>query len=97
MKKRIEQFLESIFSIFVMIAIIGGAVVFALYLIAMILGGESGANLALAVKDSVLPYFIRSAAIAMAAGLISFYLTKMHALSLSIEKEKKEESVSRSS
>lgn len=73
---------KSIFSIFIIIAIAGGGIVFGMFLIAIILGGEVGNSLALVAKNEVMPMFIRSAAISMAGGLLKFYASGSHELTM---------------
>ncbi|SCZ79921.1 hypothetical protein [Acidaminobacter hydrogenoformans] len=87
MKKRIEDVVSAIFSIFILIAILGGGIVFLMFAAALIVGGEMGSSIAVSAKSVVMPYFIRAATIGTLAGLVSFYLTGLHALSI----EKKSE------
>lgn len=87
--EKLNEVLKSIFSIFLLIAISGGALVFFIFVIALILGGSTGETLAISVNEVIMPYFIKSAAIAMFAGLFSFYVSKSHQLSLSEEESKK--------
>lgn len=86
--KKLYEILKSIFSIFLLIAIAGGSVIFFMFVIALILGGNAGKTLAISAKEVIIPYFIRSAAIAIFAGLFSLYVSKSHQLSLE-EKENK--------
>lgn len=87
MKKRIEGIVSAIFSLFILIAILGGGVVFLMFAAALVVGGELGSSIAVSAKSLVMPYFIRAATIGTLAGLVSFYLTGLHALSI----EKKSE------
>jgi len=73
---------RSIFSIFIMIAIAGGGIVFAMFVVAIIVGGEIGNTLALLAKNTVMPLFIRSAAIAMVGGLLKLYASGKHELTM---------------
>jgi len=82
MKANIQKFIEAIFSISLIIAILGGGVIFIMFMIALVIGGASGEALATNASGVVMPYFIRAAAIAVLCGLISFYLTGKHTLSL---------------
>lgn len=92
MKNKLDSILKSIFSIFILIALAGGGVVFLLFIGALIVGGEKGAEIALNSKNMVMPFFIKSATVAVAAGLISFYNSKEHTLSLE-DKDEIEESI----
>ena len=89
MREKMERILTNIFGIFVSIAVLGGVIVFLTYLVGMIIGGELGANLMVTAWKEWVPYFIRSAAIAVLAGLILFYVTGKHTLSLKEEKKMK--------
>ena len=85
MKKKLEKSMESIFSITLMVAILGGGVIFCMFIIALIMGGASGESLATSASKVVMPYFIRLASIAVLSGLISFYTKGKHTLSLNEE------------
>lgn len=82
MKEKLQSVISAVFSLFIIIAILGGGIVFCMFVIALIIGGDVGASLASNASKVVMPYFIRSASIAVLAGLVSFYITKEHALSL---------------
>ena len=88
-KKQIENFLRSIFSIFIMVAIAGGAIIFILFIVALFMGSETGGKLAVDINNVYLPYFIKSASVAIISGLLIFYLSDTHALSLNNEKDTK--------
>jgi hypothetical protein len=77
-----EKILKGVFSLFIIIAILGGGIVFIMFVTALIIGGETGTIIATNAKDIVMPYFIRSATIGILAGLIFSYITKNHSLSL---------------
>jgi len=79
---KIENIMISIFSIGIMVAISGGALVFLLFLMGFILGGESAAYLSNLASKILMPYFIKSAAIGVFAGLITFYIHGKHELSI---------------
>lgn len=81
---------SAVFSVFILIAILGGGIIFLMFVISLVVGGETGALIAVSAKTKVMPYFIRSAAIGALAGLISFYITGLH--TLSIEKKIKKQS-----
>lgn len=82
MKNKIENLLETVFSISLMIAIFGGGIVFLMFIAALIIGGDSGGSLAVNASKSIMPYFIRLAAIAVLSGLIKIYIRGEHELSL---------------
>lgn len=85
MKEKFGKIIESVFSITLMIAIIGGGVIFCMFIIALIMGGTAGESLATNASKVVMPYFIRLASIAVLCGLISFYIKGKHTLSLNDE------------
>lgn len=87
MKQQIQKIVESIFSLSLIIAILGGGVIFCMFIVGLITGGPTGEDLAVKASKVVMPYFIRSAAIAMTCGLISFYVTGKHTLSLDEEEK----------
>lgn len=73
-----------------MIAVAGGALIFIMFMIALIVGGDAGSQLAVSAKGKYLPYFIKAAAIAVVSGLLVFYVGGSHTLSLSTEKKENE-------
>lgn len=77
-----ENFLKTVFSILIMIAMLGGGLVFLMFLLALLLGGDLGATIAVNARSLVMPYFIRLASIAVLSGLIVSYMTDRHGLSL---------------
>lgn len=82
MKKKFGNVLKGVFSLFLMIAMLGGGLIFIMFLVALILGGNSGASIALTARNVIMPYFIRSASAAVLSGLIFSYLKDEHGLSL---------------
>ncbi|HLR33804.1 MAG TPA: hypothetical protein VK071_00545 [Tissierellales bacterium] len=82
MKNKVQEVLSWLFSLFIIIAILGGGIILAMFIIAMIVGGDTGTKLATSASDIVMPYFIRAAAIAVLAGLIVIYTNDSHSLSL---------------
>lgn len=87
-KQSIENILRSIFSICIMISLAGGAIAFVIFIIAITIGGDMGSQLAINTKDIYIPYFIKAATIAVISGLIVFYISGSHTLSLKEEKKK---------
>lgn len=88
MRDTVENLLSRLFSLFILIAISGGGLIFILFVIALILGGKTGENLATSAASTVMPYFIKAAAIAMVAGLATMYANGMHTLTLKKPGEK---------
>lgn len=82
MKEKLERIVESIFSISLIIAILGGGIIFCMFLIAIIIGGESGEVIAVNASKKVMPHFIRLSSIAILCGLIKTYIHGEHTLAL---------------
>lgn len=82
MRENISKFSESVFSIFTLLAVVGGGVVFVMFVLGILIGGETGTSLAVNAKSTVMPMFIRFAAVAVLAGLINYYSTGDHALTM---------------
>lgn len=80
--KRIENILLSIFSMGIIIAIAGGALIFLLFLTGLILGGDTAIYLSNLASKTLMPYFIKSGAIGVFAGLLTFYIHGKHELSI---------------
>ncbi|HHV38693.1 MAG TPA: hypothetical protein GXX70_04250 [Tepidimicrobium sp.] len=88
MRDNIENLLSRLFSLFILIAISGGGLIFILFVIALILGGEAGESLAISASSTIMPYFIKAAAIAIVTGLATMYANRMHTLTLRKPSEK---------
>lgn len=86
MKEKLSSLIESLFSIFIIIAIAGGGIVFLMFLIGIIVGGNLGNMLALKARNVMMPMFIRSAALAIFFGLMHYYLVGNHALTMNENK-----------
>lgn len=82
MRNKIKKALKEIFSLSLIISIFGGGVIFVMFVIAFIIGGTSGGNLSVMAAETIMPVFIRLAAIAIASGLASIYIDGKHTLSM---------------
>jgi hypothetical protein len=87
MREKLEKSVRSIFSITLIIAILGGGVIFFMFIVALIMGGTLGESLATNASKIIMPYFIRFASISVLSGLVSFYITGEHTLSLNEEEK----------
>lgn len=87
MKDKSINILNSIFSIFILLAIMGGGLVFILFMLALLIGGETGAILSTTASKTIMPYFIKSAALGMLSGLIILYTSGKHYLHLNDNQE----------
>lgn len=81
--------LKSVFSVGIMVALLGGVVTFALLLTALLIGGPVGQKLAISTTKVYLPYFINAAAVGIMSGLLVLYITAKHELSLELAKAEK--------
>ena len=86
--KDITRIANILFSITITIALIGGGLVGLLFLLAVLIGGNTGESLAVFTKNDLLPQFIRIATIAMLSGLVRFYADNFHPLSLNTDEKK---------
>ncbi|MBC7087711.1 MAG: hypothetical protein H5T96_04365 [Tissierellales bacterium] len=82
MKKNISSILENIFSIIILISIIGSGFIFLLFLVSIIIGGEIGNAISLWIKNDFLNLLIRLTTIGVMAGFIKMYITKEHELTM---------------
>lgn len=89
MSEKYQEVLKSVFSICTMISIFGGFAVCILFVIAIIMGGESGGSLAVLASKSIMPYIVKITTVAVMAGLLMFYSTGEHAFSLKSEQKSK--------
>ena len=82
MREKIQKITRSLFSLIIILAIAGGGVVFIMFILGIIIGGSTGNSLALSARNTVMPLFIRSAAIGVLMGLINYYASGNHALTM---------------
>ncbi len=82
MRDSLQKLIESLFSIFLIIAIVGGGIILLMFVAGIIVGGTTGNFLAVTAKDTMLPMFIRAAAIAVLLGLLQYYVIGEHALTM---------------
>ena len=79
--KRISSVLLTIFSVGVLIGLFSGAVAFAGYVVALLIGGEAATALCAFIYNDFFPVVIRICSISVGFGLIGMYINKMKALS----------------
>jgi len=91
MRKSMESFFSSVFSLGVLIAVAGGVVMFAVFFYAIIVGGAEGGKMVVSMQKVYFPYFIKIASIAIFSGAVAMYAANSHALSLKTDKEEVEE------
>lgn len=85
MRDKFIKILEYIFGVCMAFAIAGGGIIFLIMIISFIIGGGSGEALADAGMKTYMPLFIRGASVAVLAGLLIFYISGRHKLTLSDE------------
>ena len=93
--KKASETLHWLFGWGAYISIFAGAFCFVGFVIALIIGGESGGALAAAIKNDVLPLIIKVASVAVGLGLVGMYLGKEQALSMEADKKEAEEDLKR--
>lgn len=79
MRKKIEKFGRTLFSVGIIVALGGSGIVFLTLLISVVLGNQ---DLAVFARYDLMPWFIRSAAIGLVGGLISIYASGKHHLTI---------------
>lgn len=82
MKEKFINLIGSIFSIFILLGLLGGGIIFLMFLLALIIGGDKAAILSTMASETIMPYFIKSATVGIMAGLIVLYFSGDHHLSL---------------
>lgn len=90
MKKQIHELLVSIYGIVVMIAVLAGALVAVLFLLAFIIDGQTAASISkfnLALMDQSK----KLACYAILFGLVDFYMMKDHHLTIDQKEEVEEQ------
>ena len=90
MKKKVIAFCQHIFGISIMAAVLVGALVFLLLVIAFIINGDSGQSLAIFCKN-VMYKAITLSAIGSLVGMFAFYVDDSHELTLHSKEEEDEE------
>ncbi len=93
--KKISQKLYTVFGWGVCISVFAGALCFLGFVIAIIIGGDTGAAIAVAIKSTCFPWLIKLTSVAVGIGLIGMYLGKDEALSISSDKKDAEEDLKR--
>lgn len=93
--KKISQALYHVFGWGVYISVFAGAACFFGFVIALILGGETGALIAVTIKKVVFPWIIKLTSVAVGVGLIGMYFGKEEALSITSDKKDAEEDLQR--
>ena len=93
--KKISQMLYNLFGWGVYISVFAGALCFLGFVVALIIGGDTGAAIAVAIKSTCFPWLIKLTSVAVGLGLIGMYFGKEEALSIAADKKEAEEDLER--
>ena len=93
--KTISQMLYNLFGWGVYISVFAGALCFLGFVVALIMGGDTGAAIAVAIKSTCFPWLIKLTSVAVGLGLIGMYFGKEEALSIAADKKEAEEDLER--
>lgn len=93
--KKGSQILYQLFGWGAYISIFAGAACFFGFVIALIIGGGTGAALAVMIKGTFFPIIIKLTSFSVALGLIGMYFGKEQALSMTADKKEAEEDLKR--
>ena len=84
--KKVSGFLSQVFGWGAYVSIFAGAAGFVGFVVALIIGGDTGAAIAIAVKAQWFPLVIKVASVSVGLGLIGMYCGKEEALSMAADK-----------
>lgn len=93
--KKISKVLYNMFGWGVYISVFAGALCFAGFLAALIIGGDTGAAIAVTIKSTCFPWLIKLTSVAVGLGLIGMYFGKEEALSIAADKKEAQEDLER--
>lgn len=91
MREKIYQFLNKTYGILMSISFFGGVVPVIPFVIAVIIGGETGEAIAVFLYKQYYPWVILLGSIAIVIGLIAMYVGKLEGLSVKSVGKKKED------
>ncbi len=93
--KKTAQILYQLFGWGAYLSIFAGAACFFGFVIALIIGGETGASIAVIIKNTCFPLIIKVTSVTVGLGLVGMYFGKEQALSMISEKKDAEEDLKR--
>ena len=93
--KKVAQILYQLFGWGAYISIFAGAACFFVFVIALIIGGDTGAALAVMIKGSWFPMIIKLTSVSVGLGLLGMYFGNEQALSMTADKKEAEEDLQR--
>lgn len=92
MRKKIFEVLNKIYGIMMSISFFGGVLPLIPFLIAMIIGGETGQAISVFLKEQYYPWVIIIGSVAIVIGLAAMYVGKLEGLSVkNVSADKKTE------
>ena len=87
--KTIKKVCLTVFSVGVLLTLFAGALSLLGFVAALIIGGETATEMCVFIHKTYFPYVIRTCSVAVGFGLVGMYLSKMKALSVDDQAEKK--------
>lgn len=82
MRKKIFAILNKIYGVMMTVSFFGGCLPLIPFIVALCIGGETGENIAVFLKDQYYPWVIVIGCIAILIGLIAMYIGKLEGLSV---------------
>jgi hypothetical protein len=82
MRKKIFAILNKIYGVMMTVSFFGGCLPLIPFIVALCIGGETGENIAVFLKDQYYPWVIVIGCVAILIGLIAMYIGKLEGLSV---------------
>ena len=82
MRKKIYNVLNKIYGVLMTASFFAGILPLIPFVIALIIGGETGEKICVFIKDEFYPWVIIAGSIAIVIGLIGMYIAKIEAFSI---------------
>lgn len=82
MRKKIYDILNKLYGLVMTVAFFGGIIPLIFFIVAIIIGGKTGAEISIFMADEVYPVIIALASIAVLIGWIAMYVGKKEGLSI---------------
>lgn len=87
--KKVSNILLKIFSVGSLLALFAGALSLLSFVVAMFIGGETATDICVFIHKTYFPYVIRCTSVFVGIGLLGMYLSKVKALAITDNTEKK--------
>lgn len=85
--KKVNDILKTIFAIGILLCLLAGGLSVIGYVVAMFVGGETATEMCAWIFKTYLPWVIKATSIFTGIGLITMYLSKQKALTVSNDKK----------